>query len=183
MFKGLAEMSLNRNEDAIQSFNTGLRKSGENRELKIQFFTFLGDAYRNLGNNEKSDEAFEKVLRMDPTNMIVLNNYSYYLSIRKERLEKAEEYSRLTIEREPDNPTYLDTYAWILYNKGDYEKALKFIKRAYENGGSKNPEILEHYGDILLALGKVEDALLYWKAASILDADNQTLINKIKSNE
>jgi len=183
MFKGLAEMSLDRNGEAVQSFNTGLKKSGENRELKIQFLTFLGDVYRDLGKNEYSDEAFEKVLRMDPTNMIVLNNYSYYLSIRKERLDKAEEYSRMTIEREPDNPTYLDTYAWILYNKGDYEKALKYIKRAYEKGGSKNPEILEHYGDILLALGKVEDALLYWKAASILDADNKGLINKIRSNE
>ncbi len=183
MFKGLAEMSLNRNKEAVNSLNTGLKKSGENKELKIQFLTFLGDVYRNLGENEKSDEAFEKVLRIDPTNIIVLNNYSYYLSIRKERLDKAEEYSRMTIEREPNNPTYLDTYAWILYNKGEYEEALKYIKRAYEKGGNKNSEILEHYGDILFAIGRIEDALLYWKAASIMDADNQALIDKIKKNE
>lgn len=183
MFKGLAEMQVNRNHEAIETFRKGLEKSGDNKELKIQFLTFLGDSFRNIGNNEKSDASFEKVLEMDPTNLIVLNNYGYYLSLRKERLDEAEKYSRVTIEREPDNPTYLDTYAWILYNQGKYEKALKYIKQAYENGGNKNPEILEHYGDILSALGETEDALLYWKAASILDDDNQALVEKIKEYE
>lgn len=183
MFKGLAEMQLNKSKEAVKSLENGLRRSGENRELKIQFLTFLGDTYRNLGENQKSDQAFEEVLRMDPNNLIVLNNYSYYLSLRKERLEAAEKYSRKTIEKEPRNPTYLDTYAWILFNMNDLEGALKYIKKAYDNGGNKNPEILEHYGDILFEMGKKGDALLYWKAASVLDKSNKDLVEKIRLNE
>lgn len=183
LFKGLAEMQLNNNEDAVETFRTGLAKSGDNKRLKIQFYTFLGDSYRNLNENAKSDKAFEKVLEMDPDNLIVLNNYSYYLSLRKERLEQAKEYSKRTVKEEPENPTYLDTYAWILYNMNMYEEALKYIKKAYDNGGNETAEILEHYGDILNALGRTEEAITFWRAAAKLDEDNNGLVEKIKENE
>ena len=42
---------------------------------------------------ESSDSLFELSLKINPSNPTVLNNYSYYLSLRGVDLEKAKEMS------------------------------------------------------------------------------------------
>ena len=57
--------------------------AGENIPLEVQFYSMMGEAYRNAKNNEMSDEMFQKALSLDSENLFVLNNYSYYLSLRE----------------------------------------------------------------------------------------------------
>ena len=63
---------------------------------------------------------FDEVLKINPNDILVLNNYAYYLSVERRDLDKAEEMSYKTVKAEPNNATYLDTYAWILFEKGNY---------------------------------------------------------------
>lgn len=181
LFKGLAEMNLSSYDKSVSSFKSGLKLVQDNDPLELQFLTFLGDVYRNMGNNKKSDEYFEKVLEKDPNNMIVLNNYSYYLSLREEKLDLAEQYSRKTVENEPNNSTYLDTYAWILFKLREYNNAKKYIERAIENNGSTNSEILDHYGDILAKIKEYQDAVKYWKLAIEFGGEKDSIQEKINS--
>ena len=181
LFKGLAEMNLSYYDKSVASFKNGLKLVQENDPLTIQFLTFLGDVYRNMGNNKKSDEYFDEVLQKDPDNMIVLNNYSYYLSLREEKLDLAEHYSRKTVDSEPNNSTYLDTYAWVLFKLSKYNDAKKYIEKAIENNGSTNSEILEHYGDILAKLKDYTNALKYWKLAIENGGDKNLILQKINS--
>ena len=83
----------------------------------------LADSYHKTDQHELSDKHFEKVLSLDPENTIVLNNYAYYLSLRKINLEKAKIMSFKCNELEPKNSTYQDTYAWVLYQLEDYKDA------------------------------------------------------------
>ncbi|MEJ7658772.1 MAG: hypothetical protein WKG07_03665 [Hymenobacter sp.] len=47
----------------------------------------------------KSDAAYDAALIADPANYGVLNNYSYYLSLRGEKLDKAKEMSGRTVAK------------------------------------------------------------------------------------
>ena len=78
----------------------------------------------------------------------VLNNYSYFLSLRKEKLDLAKKMSTKLVSRNPENSTFLDTHAWVLYMREEYEEAKVYIEKALE-GEDISGTIIEHYGDIL----------------------------------
>jgi Tfp pilus assembly protein PilF len=144
----------------------------------------LGDAYNGLGDHAKSDEAYELVLKDDPKNEHVLNNYSYFLSLRKEKLDRALAMSAQLVERNPSSPTYLDTHAWVLYVRKEYGKARSFLEKAVAadpNGISGT--ILEHYGDVLFQLGEKDKAIEQWKKAKQKGENSQQLDKKIASGK
>ena len=85
---------------AIDAFNDGLEFVYDNKKMMLEFYSNLGDAYQYTGQYEKSDKAYEDALKIDPDNAYVLNNYSYYLSLRKEKLEQeAEKQHQENFER------------------------------------------------------------------------------------
>lgn len=144
----------------------------------------LGDAYNGIGDHAKSDEAYELVLKDDPRNEHVLNNYSYFLSLRKDKLDRALTMSTMLIERNPNSPTYLDTHAWVLYVRKEYAKARTFLEKAVAadpNGVSGT--ILEHYGDVLFQLGEKDKAVEQWKKAKQKGENSQQLDKKIASGK
>ena len=52
-------------------------------------YSILGNSYNEIKEYENSDKSYEKSLEYLPENVMVLNNYAYYLSLRGENLEKA----------------------------------------------------------------------------------------------
>lgn len=179
LFKGGAEVQLKDYERAIKSFSKGEKMSVDNDKMRAQFFANMGDAYHSLGRGAESDSAYDRSLKLDPENSYVLNNYSYYLSLRKENLEKAKQMSAYANKLEPDNNSFLDTYAWILFEMKDYTGAKEWQEKALKAGGDKSGTILEHYGDILFKLGQTEEAIKYWKQAKELGTDSTTIDKKI----
>lgn len=179
LFRGGAEMQLKDYEKALKTFGRGEKMSASNEKLHAQFFANLGDAYHSLNRSAESDSAYDKSLRLDPENAYVLNNYSYYLSVRKQNLEKAKQMSAYANKLEPNNDSFLDTYAWILFQLGDFNGAKEWQEKAMQAGGAQSGTILEHYGDILSKLGKKDEALTYWRKAKDLGTDSTTIDKKI----
>ncbi|MBO0932191.1 tetratricopeptide repeat protein [Fibrella aquatilis] len=144
----------------------------------------LGDAYNGLGDYARSNEAFEAALKADPQNDRVLNNYSYFLSLRKENLPKARAMSTLLAERHPTNATYLDTHAWVLYVMKDYAAARQFLEKAVQSDPANvSGTILEHYGDVLFQLGEKDKALIQWKVAKQKGETSERLERKIAAGK
>lgn len=170
-------------EQAIEEFEKGLTLEFPEATLKSSFLLMLGDANNRVKNYEKSDYYFSEALKAEPDNIIALNNWAYYLSLREKDLDKAEGMSRITIEKEPENSTYLDTYAWILFKMGKNKEALEFIEKAIMFNGTENAEILDHYGDILKVNGDLVKALEMWKKAFEIERDRTDLLKKIEENE
>ena len=81
------------------------------------------DAQNQLKKHEESDAAYDKSLEYNPTNVFVLNNYAYFLSLRNTNLEKAETMSKKANSLEPNSSTFQDTYGWILYQMKKYDDA------------------------------------------------------------
>ena len=164
LFAGIGYFNLKDYENTLKALEKG-RKMSANKELTADFDTYIGDTYHLLNNTEKAFEAYDRVLRTNPDNIYVLNNYAYYLSLENKDLERALQMSSKTIKAEPKNPTYLDTYAWVLYKLGRYEDALKYMNKVFKY--EKNPQGInyEHLGDIYYQLGDTKNAVKNWKKA------------------
>ena len=183
LFQGIGYFNLKDYENTVKVLEKG-RKLSANKELTADFDTYIGDTYNILKNKEKSYEAYDRVLRSNPDNIYVLNNYAYYLSLDNQDLERALQMSSKTIKAEPKNPTYLDTYAWILYKLGRYDDALKYMNKVFKY--DKNPQGInyEHLGDILYQLGDTKNAVKNWKKAKKAGGEvSEFLEQKIKDEK
>ena len=180
LFNGLSANQTDKSEEAAVILKEGLKTIKNNPELELDFYTNLGEAYYNIKGYKQSDYYFELVLNKEPNNLYVINNYSYYLSLREEKLEYAESISKKTVVAEPNNSTYLDTYAWILFKLKRYQDALYYIKRAFENGGQESQVIVEHYGDIQFKVGNEEAAIELWSLSKEMGNNSEGLLKKIK---
>lgn len=166
LLNGIALIQTKEYEKAIEVLQEGKINVVENNSLLAQFHANLGDAYNYLKKYSESDSNYDKALELEPDNIYVLNNYSYYLSIRGEKLDRAEIMSLRSNTLVPNNASYIDTYAWVLYKAKKYNEAKALLEKALANGGDKNSVILEHYGDVLYQLNEIEKAFQYWKTAS-----------------
>jgi tetratricopeptide (TPR) repeat protein len=181
-FHGFAHLRKRQYNEAIGSLEQAKKLARTDSSFMSDISNMLGDAYNALKQYEKSDKAYDEALSLNPNNNTTLNNYSYYLALRKVNLEKAEKMSALLIKNSPDNPTFLDTYAWVLYTREKYKEAKKVMERAISTGNA-NATHFEHYGDILFKLGDVDGAVQQWQKARGMNANSETLNKKIANRK
>jgi tetratricopeptide (TPR) repeat protein len=180
-FNGIASIQLKQYDEAVRLLNSGLKLVVDNEAIAFQFYVSLGDAYHEQEKHNESDIAYERALDIDSSNANLLNNYSYYLSIRGEHLDKAERMAFRANELAPNQPSYLDTYAWVLYTLKRYEEAQKWIDKALLFGGDQSAEVLEHAGDIYYQTQQIDRAVGYWeKAKMTLGEPSPNLERKIR---
>lgn len=179
LFNGMANYFLENYQESIASLEYGLQITVDNKPLKGQFLSLLGDAHYKNGNDSKAFDYYDKALELEPDNAYTLNNYSYYLALKGENLEKAKKMSGKANELQKNQSSFQDTYAWILYKMGDYTQALVWLEKALKNSGSESAVILEHYGDTLYKLGRAEEAFDYWQKAKEKGDGSEFLDKKI----
>jgi tetratricopeptide (TPR) repeat protein len=165
LFNGLAKHQKKQERDAASVLSSGVKMVVDNVPLETQFYSTLGEIYHELKEYEKSDQSYDKALSLDPKDANAMNNYAYFLSLRKEKLAKAEELSRKSNELEPAQASYEDTYGWIMFTMEKYTDAKTWIGKSLEHGGDKSAAVLEHYGDVMYRLGDVQSAIDYWQRA------------------
>lgn len=158
------------------------RANSDNSGLMVQIYSSLGDTYHALKMDATSNVAYEEALKLDSNNTYVLNNFAYYLALRKEGLSKAAEMSKKANEISPNNASFQDTYAWVLFQQENYKEALVWIDKAIQMSDKPSSTLIEHKGDILFKLGNREEALNFWeKARQFPDSEgNEKLQQKIK---
>ncbi|MDH5400463.1 MAG: tetratricopeptide repeat protein, partial [Cyclobacteriaceae bacterium] len=175
---GYAYLRKAKHQEAITSLEYGKRISTSNLKIINDFNSLLGEAYNGVKDYEKSDSAYDASLDYDPNNYIVLNNYSYYLALRNENMDKAEKMSARLVKENPQDATFLDTYAWVLYTRAKFKEAKKIIERALDSGKAKAIHF-EHYGDILYKLGDIDGAVEQWQNAKGMDSTLRLIDKKI----
>lgn len=181
---GVAMLMQKNFDRALPFFKEGMRLTDDKVALKAQFYSYLADCYYSLDSVEMAFDMFDNVLKIDPNNALVLNNYAYYLSLRNERLDWAEKMSSRAISLESDNGTYFDTHAWVLYMQKNYSQAKYYMKLAIEKIKEPSGILYEHYGDILYKNGDKEEALKMWKKAFELgDEVSEQLKSKVEKGE
>jgi tetratricopeptide (TPR) repeat protein len=172
-------------DKAVSAITTAIDFQPEdNKGLLAEMYASLADAYHSQKDYAESDKQFEKALALAPDNATVLNNYAYYLSVRKVRLKDAEKYSLKSLTIKPDEPTFLDTYGWIFYQQGDYQKAVQLIGKAISlEGNNADATLYEHLGDAYFKTGALDKAMDLWNKAATLDPTNNKIQQKIKDRK
>ncbi|MBR5982466.1 MAG: tetratricopeptide repeat protein [Bacteroidales bacterium] len=166
--------------EVVEAVDYASMLSVDNQQVMIDLLSMQGDAYHALKEYHKADSVYEYILFKDGDFESVLNNYSYNLAVRGEKLDKALEMSTHLIELNPSSPTFIDTHAWVLYKNGELDEALKYMNDAIAKDNS-NAVYYDHRGDIQFKLGKKDEALSDWKKALELDPENKSLENKIRN--
>lgn len=156
-YLGVSYVMLNDLQNAVTVLDAGLprveKSSSDNKlQLTSNIYGILGDVYHQLGNDDKAFQAYDSCLVYTQNDASVLNNYAYYLSLKKKNLDKAEEMSRRSNELEPNNSTYLDTYAWVLYQLKRYGEAKTIMDKAVEIMKKENEEPSD---DVLMHIKKI----------------------------
>jgi tetratricopeptide (TPR) repeat protein len=178
--KAVAAWQTGNGAEAIRWFEKTLPLTADDPKKTVQTYAFLGDLYHAEKNPKKAYEYYEKALAIDSDQIVVLNNYAYFLSEENKQLDRAYTMSNKAIKAEPDNATYLDTFGWILFKMGKAVEAKAIFRHAMVYGGNDSAVILDHYGDVLYALGEYDAAVVYWDL-SLKKENNPQVEQKIKN--
>ena len=163
-----------------ESRKAGILAEG-NKELTVQLISIEADALYKSGKTEEAFATFEKALVINPDEIIVLNNYAYFLAENDTELDKAYDMASKVVKAEPESNTYLDTYAWVLYKRGKMRRAEKIMAKIIDSKNDVGAEHFEHYGYILKARKKCSEAVLYWGKALEEQPDKVSLRKEIES--
>ncbi|MCF8379888.1 MAG: hypothetical protein K9H49_09950 [Bacteroidales bacterium] len=151
---------------------------GLETNTQMQFLTFLGESAYKIRLFDEAFSYFEELILLDPNNLLVLNNYSYYLSLEDINLERAERLSYKTIIAEPENPVYLDTYGWVLFKLNRMEESLNYLNKASKL--SNDPDVLFHYAEVLYITGNKKQACEYYSKAKDAGFDPDSIKIKLE---
>lgn len=157
---GLAARSKGQVDEAIEAIESA---AGMSRSISLerygQLMSFLGTLYHEVGDDKKSDVCFDQALAIIPDDASTLNNYAYFMALRKKDLDRALMMSGRALMQDRENDSYMDTYAYIMLLKGRNEEALKVMEKVMAMPVKHSMEVLEHYRDILNACGETAKAL------------------------
>jgi Tfp pilus assembly protein PilF len=165
VYYAIAAMELKKYNIAENELKKAMILAGNNDQLKVQVLSMMGDLKYRKNEADSAYFYYEGALKIAPDEVLVLNNYAYFLAEKDRELKKALKMIEKVMETDGDNDTYIDTYAWVLYKMGKYRNAYKEMERIFEKDGEEDPEILEHMGYILKAMGRCNDAIKYWNRA------------------
>jgi len=151
--------------------------AGDNDELKIQILSMKADVLYRSQNYDEAFGIYEEALKMDSSDLTLLNNYAYYLAEQNINLREAEEMAKTVISKESTNNTFMDTYAWVLYKRGKTREAAKIMERIINSGEADDAEYYEHYGFILKKMKKFGDAVDSFEKALELDKTKSYIVS------
>ena len=112
-------------------------------------------AYLSFGLEPQAAEAYEKALKLSPSDATVLNNLAW-LSQKtdpKRALQLAEKANTL----KPDDAGVADTLGWLLLEQGETGRGLEQLQKAFQLA-PQNPSIHYHYAVALVRAGQREKA-------------------------
>ena len=181
-YKGIGLYQKERYEEALDTYRkaTAQVTKESSTELVSDIYTAMGDLYQQIDRLEEAYLCYDSALVYNPSNILVLNNYAYFLSEEGKQLDRAEQMSLRSVKAEPNNATYLDTYAWILYKQERYEEALEYMEQALAADSVPSDVLYEHAGDICYKLGDVQRAFVYWKQALDLQRQTETIEERLE---
>lgn len=172
------------NEDfdvAIEELRKADILAGDNRELKLQILTMKADVHYRSRKYDEAFRTYEEAMKMDDSDLTLMNNYAYYLAEQNMNLKEAEEMAKIVISKETDNNTFLDTYAWVLYKRGKAREAARIMERIINSGEAEDAEYYEHYGFILKSMKKCREAVAYFEKAVSIDKTKTNLKEEIEN--
>lgn len=189
IYIGLGEIMrmTKRYKDAIIYYNKALDFYPKEKQYKVWSTVFvLGMSYAANEQNDKAEEAFRKVLTMNP-NPVIKNHLGYTLLQNNENIEEAFTLIVDAYLQSSDEGTIVDSLGWAFYNIGQYELAIKYLEKASDLAPSE-AIIYDHLGDAYWESGRYDEAVFQWNHAVSLkdnsgEIDKNAILQKIENGK
>lgn len=141
----------------------------------------LGLVADRLGEDERAERAYERLIQITPRSYIGYNQLAWFLASREHDLDRALDLARQANEMMPENASIQDTIGWILHLQGDTETGVVYLRRAFEIAGWEMPSIGLRLARAELTLGHRAEArdLLQVLAERPQDDENGQQARKI----
>jgi putative PEP-CTERM system TPR-repeat lipoprotein len=110
----------------------------------------LATAYFVEKQNNKAVTYFEKVLVLQPDNVVALNNLAWLYGL--ENNSRALVLAKKAYALQPKSPSIIDTYGWVLLKNDKASEALTMLKQAADMLPDV-PEVQYHYAKALSRTG------------------------------
>jgi tetratricopeptide (TPR) repeat protein len=132
----------------------------------------LGAVLERQKKFREAEDAFRKVIALDPTHAAALNYLGYSLVDRGERLEEGLGLIRQALEIDPHNGAYLDSLGWACFKLGRLDEAERHLEVAAQKL-PRDSVVQDHWGDVLAKRGRLADAISAWRLS--LAGDGETI--------
>ncbi|MDZ4748066.1 MAG: tetratricopeptide repeat protein [Saprospiraceae bacterium] len=166
-----------RYREAIEVLNEALLMTGRNAGQKVAVLNIIGLAYDESGELEKSSNAFESALTIDPKSPETLAHYSLMLSRRISQSEKALSMTEKALAHGSLTPMVHEILAQVLYNQKKYKGAYASVQEVLK--ADPYGDAYNLAGDILIKLGNTEEAVGMWQKALDAGCNDPMLKGKI----
>jgi tetratricopeptide (TPR) repeat protein len=96
-------------------------------------------------------QQYLQAIRLEPNNVIAMNNLADTLGARQNKLDDAVFWAQKALALAPDSPVVQDTIGWAYYRQGKYATALPFLEKSLK--GQERPVAHYHLAAALLKTG------------------------------
>ena len=133
--------------------------------------------HQNKKNFSKAREIYEELLKTNPKNLVILQNYAILLSQIKE-FKKSEDIFKQCLKIKPKDPLLLYNYGKFFHDQKIFDKAVRFYKESF-NFDNKNYLAVYNIGNIFLSESKFDQAIEFFKKAIEINSSNPRAYNNM----
>ena len=126
--------------------------------------------HHSKGNFSKAKEIYETLLKKNPNDLAVLENYGALLSQTKD-FKKAEDIFKKCLEIKPEDPILLYNFGKLFHDQKIFDKAIKLYEKSF-GINPKNNFSMYNIGNIYLLSGKFEKAISAFKKSIEINPEN-----------
>jgi uncharacterized protein (TIGR03790 family) len=128
----------------------------------------LAAGYEQVKRFSQANEAYRRLLAMNPNDVAALNNLAYNLAVHEKRLEEALPMASRAATLAKGSALVEDTLGWIHYLGGNYKDALPLLERA-SRALPGHADVQFHAALVFAAVGRLDDAARALKTATEID--------------
>ena len=140
----------------------------------------LAYAYEELDEWSKAVETAESLLAQNQDDAELLNFIGYTLADYDKELDRAFRMIEKALNLDPENPAFLDSMGWVYFRLAQYSQAIEYLEKA-SRSMPDDAVILDHLAQALIAAGRMDDARNALTRALLLDPENPTYQDRLKS--
>lgn len=134
----------------------------------LQAWRMLGQLHEAANRHEEAVAAYERVLELNPDDVITLNNLAYHLAVRAGKPDAALPLATRANLLAQGSPQIEDTLGWIHHLLGNDREAVPYLVRA-SRALPRNADVQLHAAVVFAAIGRLEDASKALTAAVAAD--------------
>ncbi|MHC4645145.1 MAG: tetratricopeptide repeat protein [Planctomycetota bacterium] len=129
---------------------------------------------QTTGHSAQAVDFYQQVIKLDPNNLIALNNLAWILCEEQGKPKQALELAQRGLEKAPEYTDLIDTRGAIWHRLGEFEKAASDFERCIASYPAGRPALTAsyfHLGRTQARLGKKREALKNLKKALELNTE------------